>query len=715
METETGSKERETRLKTARVFALLIVLSFIAILMSSAAEAAIWDAFGRIGSSISGGVGGFFGSYANAQGPTFLDVIVFAIIFVVLCYVAFTNVFKDAKQANVVLALALGIALSLGLVFGGNFTLKKLFPFAGVILFLLIFIGIYALLKKFVFTKDTTFSKIISAVIAIIVAAALIFALFSMVCSDRSCESNPILGKIFGHSSIFGNLLERFDGLFKGLPPPPANRPLTPAVIARCGDGEKQGNEVCDPGGRPGVARTAEGCDDGELCDNCRRCIPGSGWDAFIDGAGNNWKLISLVIVLLIVGSALVVKRKNIADSFRKWRHDRKHGKKRESVETVLRDIEKEESEMLNHFRALCDSVHKERDTFRSEKELMERLATDIKDTIGGEIELIQSATAQPGGNIHDHIHNLMGFNEVTQQHIIGLIINEIDSQLNKLNNIPAELEKELKEIRNVHELFDEHSSILDSFQQFEFGEKDFISGIIKQIQDNKDRFDEMRDGCRRMVQILGNMMADVQTIAGRKDDYHEILGHLKDLRLNSQKLNKLFAWKVSMLKYMVTKMKETQTTIHQIHQEECRNLKESFLAQAGSAMENGNFDTAVYLASHVIEAGRELIRKEMAPEDKEELVNVIRAARGIIQSSIPKVFDSMKPRIRDEIQKREFTKLKLFAEKMERIDFVSKDHGSDFAALVSDYNAKMQKLKLLAEKLETGQHIHNGLWRLIQ
>lgn len=701
---------------------VLIVLALIAALLMTelVAAAGIVDGFRNLG----GRVGGFFDDYANNEEPTVIDIFLFAVIFITLCYVAFKNVFKDAKNANVVLAISVGAALSIALVYGGKFTIKKLLPFAGVILFLLIFLGIFAMLKKFIFTKDTIISKILSVVVALIVAFALLAVMWNMVCNDSgACESNGMLRKIIGSESWIGKLFAGFDGLFVGLPPPPApsERPLPGQVIENCGNGRIDRGETCDPGGRGGARRMTLHCNEGETCDNCQRCMPMTDADMLINSIGSNWMWIVAVLAFLLLSGLTLYKRKSINEKYKEWqrRRGKRHHKKK--VEALLRDVESEEKEMLNHFKELCKIVGDEKVTLDGEVEVMDLLASDMKETIGGQIEFVKTATTGPGGTIFNHVDRLRTFNDVTEKNKINLILNEVQSQLNKLKGLPAAFTDELKELEKVDELFDSHSELLKTFKQFDLSQKDFIGNMIVQIEGNRKKFEETEQTCTRMVDTLNTMIADLHSIEGKKEDYHDIVAKIKDLRLNSQRLRQMFSWKVSNLKMLMTKMNEVKGFIHELHEKELKNLEDNFLENAKRAQVDGKYDTAVYFASHFIESARELIVKEMSAKDKDELQDKIRAAKTIIIDSLPKVFESMKPKIESEINagfdtgdRKYFEKLMRFAESLQDIDFISSEHNSEFNAERIAHNTKMQKLYALAEALYNGAYTKDELWNII-
>ena len=102
-----------------RLALLTLVSAIIAVLMSQTVLAQ--NVFQRMG----GGISGYFSNYATTTGPTFLDLFIFFVVFFALCWIGFNQVFKDAKNANIALSSAVGAALAVALVYGGQFTLRR--------------------------------------------------------------------------------------------------------------------------------------------------------------------------------------------------------------------------------------------------------------------------------------------------------------------------------------------------------------------------------------------------------------------------------------------------------------------------------------------------------------------------------------------------------------------------------------------------------------
>ncbi len=685
--------KRENCLKLAS----LIVISLVIAVFMTELVAAL--SLGGIGGSI----GGFFEGYAAAEGPTFLDFFIFAVIFIALCWAAFSSVFKDAKNASVVLAVAVGLALSIALVYGGKFTIKKLLPFAGIILFLLIFVGIYAVLKKFIFTKDTIFSRILSAVVAIIVSIALLAVAWNMICSDNNCESNVFLRKVLGSESVVGRLFAGMDITFSGGGPP--QRPLHPQAIAHCGNGriDPQYNEECDPADREGAEGGPVGCEEGQVCDNCRRCLQDSAVVNTAKAVGSQWVWILLIIAFLLLSGLSVWKRKNINKWYKTRRERRRRKKELRVLKDLLVDIQSDENSMLNSFRKLCEAVKNEKATFDESRHIVDSIKNDIKETIGEEREFIEQAQVGETGNISHHIDRLLHFNN-TENHLVTHhedgIIPTIDSQLSRIGKVPRELKEAINELENVEEHFQRYAEILQTFKQHDFKERNIISNIISKLEDNRRQFESFAQRCAGMTQILNQMHGEVhQIVADRNIDYPTIMKHIRGVRDESVKLNQLFTQKVSLIHYLVNSLDELKKDIGQLHAEE-RSQARTFVDSAVNEMEAGKLDKAIYFATLSLENATQLRTMHLEDEDAAALEDMIGKAKDVIRRSLPGLFDSLKPEIEEELMKGEYDKVMRTAENSKSFDFLREKYSDEFGASLDDYEAELEELKRLCGSL---------------
>jgi uncharacterized protein YoxC len=698
-------------IKLAPLF--VIALIFLITLSTVVLASPIGDAFRGAGNRI----GGFFNNYANATGPTFLDFFIFAVIFFAICWIGFSSVFKDAKGANVALSVALGLALSTALVYGGKFTIKKLLPFAGMLLVLLALIGLYALLRKFIFTKDTIGSKLLAFLFAVIITIVLVTLLWKMICSGGTCESSGFLKKVFGSESIFGKLFSKIGNAFSGvsLPSPsaPKGRPGPQYNPQLCGNGKKDPGEQCDTGGRPGVpVNLVGGCKSGKICSNCEKCIDQSTSGAVYDHLTGNWFVYLPLITLIPLILGWTRSRKKLKSLAKRswyylwpWHIPRKAYR---TMSKTLKGVEGNEKEMLSKFKELCSTVKTEGESFNRSRHIVNKIATDIKETIGQEIAFVLDTghDETDGRNIEEHITHLKDINDPTEKMIITNILDQIESQLDKLNDIPGDIQKGINKLEKVHEIFDEHSEVLKTLKQFNLREKNVLKNMIERIEDNKKRFEAMKEQCDKMAEALESMKDDVEGIVNKDNkDYHKIVEHVKDLRYNALKLNKIFSWKVTLLHYLVERMKEVKTLIHNIHDEEVRRLSE-YVIKAKEGLEAEEYDPAVYFASHVLENAVELQKTELSPETQAQLKEYIEKATEVMRSALPEMFNSMIPKIQEELNKSDperFSKVKEFANNIVPLRFVDRKHNSDFENLVRGYETKMEQLRTLCDRLEAG------------
>jgi hypothetical protein len=193
-----------------RILVLLFIAAALSLLVADSVSAS------RIGTALSGAgsrAGGAISGWLTAETPGMFDFVLFGIMFFALCWIGFQKWLESAKGAAIALSVTLAIALSAALVFGGKIGVKRLLPFASLLLFLLVVVGIAFILQKFVFKSESALSKVLTFVVAVVLAAIMMGFLLSSLCGESGCEKNPLLSDLFGATSIFGKLGGWFDGI----------------------------------------------------------------------------------------------------------------------------------------------------------------------------------------------------------------------------------------------------------------------------------------------------------------------------------------------------------------------------------------------------------------------------------------------------------------------------------------------------------------------
>jgi hypothetical protein len=692
--TERSGKGMRNGTGLFRLAPLIISIIFILAMLAAPVSAqGIRGAFSSMGSSI----GGFFDDYASTEGPTVIDFLLFAIIFFAICWIGFGAVFKDAKNANVVLSLALGLALSVALVYGGKFTLKKLLPFAAMILLILLMIGIFALLRKFIFTKDTAGSKLIAAVFAIIISVALLIIAFNFICDSGSCENNAFLRKVFGSESIIGRLLSGAGGIFEGGPLPSQSPNEIAANAAQCQNG------VLDPGERCDVGPEGEaslGCDEGYICDNCERCVAegASASVASFFSSGWTWAVIVLVVLLIL----LLWKRKSLNERLKNWRARRKNKAELSALNKLLNKLRYKEKHQSEHVKQLIENIKQEKTPFEATRHIIDLVTHDIKDTIGQEMDIVKAEEKEGLFNNIKRLHQLNHNESALVQNMILPTIKEETAIITEEIKLNEEMAKRMNELENVGEHFKDHAEIIDTFKHYDFKEKNVITNMMADLKANEANFTSLHSSCTQMLALLDDeerRLKDVETgrEAGKRITYDEVVRNIKEVRSDAIKLNGIFMSKINTLRYIVMKMKELQEEIRKLHSAEVENI-EDFKKKALESESTGHFDRAAYFAWHVVENSHFLSHVELSPEDRAKLSQLDAECTAIIKRCLPRAIDSILPTIEDELVKEKFNEVK---ETLKHLKKMSLSNSKTAREVKMEIDAYTDKIKLVEELCE--------------
>jgi heme exporter protein D len=664
------SEARDGRARSRIALLLLSVLILAALLAPIAL--AITNPFSGFGSRMSS----ILGSYASSNTPTFFDFLLFFVIFFALCWVGFSNVFKEAKGPNIALSIALGLALSVALVYGGKFTIKKLLPFAAAVLFLLLIILLYSLLKKYIFSKDTIISKVLSWIFAILLSLLLLFVAWSFICSGNSCESNPFMKKVFGSESIVGKF---FGGIssavgVQGIPSPAPTRTVS-----------KQDTGAPITGPAPTPEKTV------------LQKVADVGW--------GNYAWLALIIALLVAALVIsVIKRKEISAGIKnglgRWKKRKEVG----AFNSLLKDLASHEKSNAQHMKDLIEKVKEERTPFDVSRHIMENVTQDIKQTIGGNIDLIKQGEK---AGLTANVDRLKVIN-ATEKAIVSQILPAIDAELREITSIPKKVSDQLNALEGVEDHFDEHDRILESFKHYDFSERGTIRKMQEDLSQNRKRFEDFSNVCNNMIQVIDRELAAISNVDEGKLPYEQIVGHMKGIRNNAILLNNLFSTKVNLLHIIMQKMEELRADVHALHNEEVKKLK-GFYDQAVAARDYQHFDTAIYLASHIVENARFILHNELDPATKEEVQRLWTESVDLIKKCVPHAFESMKERIEAWLIEGKYDNVRKLVQHMV-IDYFKRDLAPDIRKEIADHNSKMSRVAGLTDDMQKGEIVFREL-----
>jgi hypothetical protein len=371
-----------------------------------------------------------------------------------------------------------------------------------------------------------------------------------------------------------------------------------------------------------------------------------------------------------------------------------------------LRGIQQSEDEVVKKFRELYDAVKNEQTMFEQSRHIVDKITTDIKDTIGGEIDFVKAEKKEIDTKIDD-----LRTRNVTEKNFIADptdgILHHISNQLSEINTLAPELKREIDELEDIESHFKEHDEILKTFKQHKefFRQKGVITNIISRLDQNKQAFTDLAARCDRMIQLFDETQNEVGTLAKRRSlkNYPQIIVHVRAIRDAAIRLNKIFAWKVSMIHYLSKRLKELQTEIGLLHQGEMETMKR-YISEAEEMKTRNNFDVAIYLALHVMENAKYLDNVHLDAGSREEITTQRTQAKKIIRESIPELFGSFKDRIEAEIDRGGKTKywmLSRLAETISRLQSVEDEFDKEFMTLINNtYANRLTTLKILCKEL---------------
>lgn len=731
-------KKREekdfTGLFNAKLPAILAIFFFITLIASQTASADVIDSLRAIPS----GIGGALNNYASTDAPSVIDFLLFAILFFALCWIGFNNVFKESKNANVVLSLALGTALAIALVYGGKFTVKKLLPFAAIILFLLLIVGIYALLKKFIFTKDTVFSKIISIVLALLVALAILIASWHFICSDNNCDNNAFMRKILGSESIVGRLFEGITNAITGVVDGGADIGAAPTDSTTeagqqvqqptCGDGQKTGNEECELG-RGEAREGAVACQEGYACGYDCECVPDSTAGVIFAHMGQNWIWYLIALACLALFGTGIAKRKWLKEKVNNELERRKNKKNSKKVKELLGKISGEEKEITNRFSELCNHVREERSLFDSSRQIIDRMTHDIKQTIGEEISFLGQQQIN-GRSFDHHVALLQTHNTAEKIIVLNNIIPAIDNQLRQLGELGKEIREELDALRGAEKVFKQNDETLQALKQFDLREQGFVTKMQQRINENRQDFEAIQNSCTEMEEKLRHTeesFSSAMTAQGSGAQvYLSIIAKVRDIRFNSIKANRLLSQKIDLLRHLSAKLKEVEQEIHELHQQEIEHLR-VFLDEAEASFSSKEYAKVVYFATHVLESIVEF--SNHPPEGLEQGIAELRSrAERVIVSSLPNVIGSVQDEMISAMNQMNatsqplqpdqlgpFDKIRGLAESLSNVSTLFRaEHERKFRAQLVAHEDNMKKLKELCDALDQQGVLRQELQELL-
>ena len=178
---------------------ILILLILFTIILSFFVSASVGDSLKTSLSNI----------FPFNDQPSFGDFLIFAALFCAATVLGLSKFYGGESGGNsapvYVMAIALGLALAGGLVYGGKFTIIKFLPFSILFICVIVWVALYFFLSKVIGT-DSTGKMVFVFILSVIVAVGLIIVAIMLLCGDGQCDSNPFMSKIFGSESLLAKI-----------------------------------------------------------------------------------------------------------------------------------------------------------------------------------------------------------------------------------------------------------------------------------------------------------------------------------------------------------------------------------------------------------------------------------------------------------------------------------------------------------------------------
>jgi hypothetical protein len=156
--------------------------------------------------------------------------------------------------------------------------------------------------------------------------------------------------------------------------------------------------------------------------------------------------------------------------------------------------------------------------------------------------------------------------------------------------------------------------------------------------------------------------------------------------------------------------MTEVKGMIEGLHERERANMA-AYLEEARRTKDAGLLDSAIYLASHVLENAEYLKSAHLAEASRNAIDQMMADAKGIIRECLPNLFASMKDKIQGELNLGLFDEVKTLVDNIGELRFVEDKHNSAFSGMLNEYEKKMQKLGTLCDKLRTGSTVRTSIY----